>query len=89
MEFSRQEYWSGSLFPSPGALPNSGIKPESPTLQAELDRLSHQGSHMGSHIYICIHIHTYQGYIYVQIVQKFQSPILEEKKKKCKIHLIA
>ena len=29
MEFSRQEYWSGLPFPSPGDLPNPGIKPES------------------------------------------------------------
>ena len=35
MEFSRQEYWSGLPFPSPGGLPDPGIKPESPTLQAE------------------------------------------------------
>ena len=35
MGFSRQEYWSGLPFPSPGDLPNSGIKPESPTLQAD------------------------------------------------------
>ena len=34
MEFSRQEYWSGLPFPSPGDLPNPGIEPESPTLQA-------------------------------------------------------
>ena len=27
--FSRQEYWSGSPFPSPGELPNPGIKPMS------------------------------------------------------------
>ena len=33
--FSRQEYWSGLPFPSPGDLPNPGIKPGSPTLQAE------------------------------------------------------
>ena len=32
MEFSRQEYWSGLPFPSPGDLPNSGIKPRSPAL---------------------------------------------------------
>ena len=32
MGFSRQEYWSGVLFPSPGDLPNPGIKPVSPTL---------------------------------------------------------
>ena len=35
MEFSRQEYWSGKLFPSPGDLPNPGIEPRSPALQAD------------------------------------------------------
>ena len=34
MEFSRQEYWSGLPFPSPGDLPNPGIEPGSPPLQA-------------------------------------------------------
>ena len=34
MGFSRQEYWSGLPFPSPGDLPNRGIEPRSPTLQA-------------------------------------------------------
>ena len=34
MEFSRQEYWSGLPFPSPGDLPDPGIEPGSPTLQA-------------------------------------------------------
>ena len=35
MEFSRQEYWSGLLFPSPEDLPDPGIKPEYPALQAD------------------------------------------------------
>ena len=35
MEFSRLEYWSGLPFPSPGDLPNPGIEPRSPTLQAD------------------------------------------------------
>ena len=35
MEFSRQEYWSGLPFPSPGALPDPEIEPRSPTLQAD------------------------------------------------------
>ena len=35
MGFSRQEYWSGLPFPSPGDLPNLGNKPRSPTLQAD------------------------------------------------------
>ena len=34
MEFSRQEYWSGLLFPSPADLPDPGIEPRSPALQA-------------------------------------------------------
>ena len=33
--FSRQEYWSGLPFPSPGDLPDPGIEPRSPTLQAD------------------------------------------------------
>ena len=35
MGFSRQEYWSGLPFPSPGDLPNPGIEPRSPELQPD------------------------------------------------------
>ena len=35
MGFSRQKYWSGLPFPSPGDLPNPGIKSGSPALQAD------------------------------------------------------
>ena len=35
MGFSRQEYWSGLPLPSPGDLPNPGIEPRSPALQAD------------------------------------------------------
>ena len=35
MGFSRQEYWTGLPFPSPGDLPDPGIKPRSPSLQAD------------------------------------------------------
>ena len=35
MGFSRQEYWNGLPFPSPGDLPNLGIEPRSPPLQAD------------------------------------------------------
>ena len=34
MGFPRQEYWSGLPFPSPGDLPDPGIEPVSPVLQA-------------------------------------------------------
>ena len=43
MEFSRPEYWSGQPFPSPGDLPNSGIEPRSPTLQADSLPVESQG----------------------------------------------
>ena len=35
MGFYRQEYWSGLPFPSPGDLPDPGIKPGFPALQAD------------------------------------------------------
>ena len=35
MKFSRLEYWSGLPFPFPGDLPDPGIEPGSPTLQAD------------------------------------------------------
>ena len=35
MGFPRQEYWSGLLFPSVGDLPDSGIEPRLPALQAD------------------------------------------------------
>ena len=35
MKFSRQEYWSGLSFPSPEDLPDLGIEPGSPALQAD------------------------------------------------------
>ena len=35
MGFSRQEYWSGLSFPSPGDLPDTGIEPRSPALEAD------------------------------------------------------
>ena len=44
MGFSQQEYWNGLSFPSPGDLPDPGIKPTSlvpPALQADFLLLSH------------------------------------------------
>ena len=35
MGFSRQEYWSGFPFPSPGDLPDPGTEPGSPTMEAD------------------------------------------------------
>ena len=52
MGFSRQEYWSGLPFPSPGDLPDPGIKPGCPTLQVDAltseppGKLSHKKEHI-------------------------------------------
>ena len=40
-----QEYWSGLPFPSPGDLPNPGIEPRSPTLQADALTSEPPGKH--------------------------------------------
>ena len=45
MRFSRQEYWSGLPCPPPRDLPDAGMEPASPALQADSLLLSHQGSH--------------------------------------------
>ena len=51
MGFPRQEYWSGLPFPSPEDLPDLGIEPTSPALQADSLPLSHWKAHV--YIYVC------------------------------------
>ena len=46
MGFSRQEYWSGLPFPSPGNLPDPVIEPTSPTLQADASTSEPPGKNM-------------------------------------------
>ena len=46
MEFSRQEYWSGLPFPSPGDLPDPRIEPRSPSLQADIYHLSRREAYI-------------------------------------------
>ena len=46
VEFSRQEYWSGLPFPSPGDLPSSGMEPWSPALQADSIPAEPPGKHV-------------------------------------------
>ena len=53
MGFSRQEYWSGLPFLSPGDHPDPGIEPGSPTLQADTLPSEPQGSQP-----VCMIIHT-------------------------------
>ena len=63
MGFSRQEYWSGLPFPSPGDLPNRGIEPESPALQTDtlpsepfsLRELKVEEEHINTKEVVCKH----------------------------------
>ena len=54
MEFSRQEYWSGLPFPSPGDLPTQGVEPGSPALQPDS---------LPSESPSCITIHEYHNFL--------------------------
>ena len=53
MGFSRQEYWSGLLFPSSGDLPNPGIKPWSPALEADALTSERQEGPFKSKVQVC------------------------------------
>ena len=46
MEFSRQEYWSGLPFPSPGDLPYPGIESRYPALQVDALPCEPPGDHL-------------------------------------------
>ena len=48
--FCRQEYWSGLSFPSPWDLPNPGIEPGSPALQADSLLAELPGKPLGEYI---------------------------------------
>ena len=52
MEFSRQEYWSVLLFPSPGDLPSPGIKPASPALAGKFFTTAPPGKPLDNIYYI-------------------------------------
>ena len=60
--FSRQEHWSGLLCPSPGDLPNPGIKPRLPVLHADSLPPEIPGKpHMCPciRVYLCVYIYMY------------------------------
>ena len=72
MEFSRPEYWSGQRFPSPGDLPNPGIKPRPPMLQWILYQLSHKGNPFHSfnkHLLSFLPV-ARQGQIYYELIKQ-------------------
>ena len=50
MKFSRQEYWSGLPFPSPRHLPDPGIEPRSPAVQADALPSEPPGKHVAKSV---------------------------------------
>jgi len=58
MGFSRQEYWSGLQLPSPEGLPDPGIEPRCPVLQAD-SLLFRYREDLCVYIYIYIYTHTH------------------------------
>ena len=59
MGFSRQEYWSGVPFPSPGYLPNPGIEPRAPALQADALPSEPPGKFLTCHKAVAFNIISY------------------------------
>ena len=71
MGFSRQEYWSGLPFPSPGDIPNSGIEPWSPALQADalISELREKGNAKECSNYHTIALISHASKVIVKILQ--------------------
>ena len=65
MGFSRQEYWSGSPFPSPGDLPDPGIEPGSPALRADALPSDPPGNPVAEHK--LSHLSTSRKHIYLPV----------------------
>ena len=72
MGFSKQEYWSGLRFPSPGDLPNPGIELRSPALQADTLPSEPPGNNQGDAYQNCNEIspHTCQNHYYQKMTNK-------------------
>ena len=69
--FSRQEYWSGLPFPSPGDLPDPGIEPRSPTLQADALTSVPNASREAKELELSYIEGTYNGTATVKMVKYF------------------
>ena len=61
MGFPRQGYWSGLPFPSPGDLPDPGVRPRSPALQTDSLPLNHLGT-PSFHIYLLFRVFRQTSY---------------------------
>ena len=67
MEFSRQEYWSGQPFPPPGDLPDPGVEPRSPALQADALRSEPPGEPEPLRVCVCVCVYVCKSLSCVQL----------------------
>ena len=86
MGFFRQGYWSGLPFPSPGDLPNPGIKPGLPTLQS--DALSSEPPGKGLSIYYSSCMSWYLFSAYVSLLVRWFSCCKSSEKERLGFHII-
>ena len=81
MEFFRQEYWSGLLFPSPGDLPDPGIKPGSSALQADALPSEPPGKPRADNGLTCFFRHINAGFVcsgeFTSSIRSLSHPSLE------------
>ena len=89
--FSRQECWSGLTFPSPGDLPNPGIEPRSPALQADSLLTELQGKPPNNAVRLQLlkvpYVQIHETEIFISLTFK-NSGFQYSKKKKKKSHFI-
>ena len=87
MEFSRLEYWSGYRFLSPWDLPNPGVEPRSPALQADSLPAEPQGKNIKLVLVTCfIYSSVYKSIPIFQLISSLPYSlvtILKKKKKVC------
>ena len=69
IEFSSEECWSGLPFPPPGDLPDPGIKPASPALQADSFTTEPPGKPMNIRVHVCIPESVYHLYIFTLLLK--------------------
>ena len=70
MGFCRQEYWSGWPFPSPGDLPDPGIEPRSPALQADALPSESPGKPLSNFILCLLNIKMCPRFFHLKQVNK-------------------
>ena len=92
MGFSRQEYWSGRPFPSPGDIPDPGTEPDSPALQIDVLPSEPPGKqerliwalHLYMHVCVCVCVHACAEGNSVIFICNFH-PVLSMDTEKCMI----